>query len=149
MSPANRLLSSPGLAPRDGAARNNPRVLIVDDNLLNIELAAFVLTAAEFEVESTTDADEMNELVALFKPELILMDIQMPGTDGLELTRRLKADPATQHIVVVAFTAYAMKGDEKKMRTAGCDGYIGKPIDVATFADKLRSYIAAPAGKVN
>ena len=69
----------------------------------------------------------------------------MPGIDGLTLTRRLKADPATRHIVVVAFTAYAMKGDEAKMRAAGCDGYIAKPIDVATFAQKVCSHLAAEA----
>ena len=64
----------------------------------------------------------------------------MPGMDGLELTRRLKADPATRHIAIVAFTAYAMKGDEARMRAAGCDGYLSKPIDMGTFAARVRSY---------
>ena len=71
------------------------------------------------------------------------MDIQMPGMDGIELTRRLKADPQRQHIVIVAFTAYAMQGDEAKMRAAGCDGYLSKPIDVHTIAASLRSLLRA------
>ena len=69
------------------------------------------------------------------------MDIQMPGMDGIELTQRLKADPRLQHIIVVAFTAYAMRGDEAKMRVAGCDGYLSKPINVSTFADSVRSML--------
>ena len=67
----------------------------------------------------------------------------MPGVDGLVLTRQLKADPATRHIVIVAFTAYAMKGDEARMIAAGCDGYISKPIDVATFAQQVRAFLPA------
>ncbi len=118
-----------------------PRVLIVDDNPLNIDLARFVLDEAWFAVESAADAGAAAAKIDTFRPDLILMDIQMSGVDGLELTRRLKADPATRHIVVVAFTAYAMNGDEDRMRTAGCDGYIAKPIDVASFAAKVRSYI--------
>ena len=67
------------------------------------------------------------------------MDIQLPGVDGLELTRRIKAEPSTRHIVVVAFTAFAMRGDEAKMRAAGCDGYVSKPIDVNRFAAQVRA----------
>ena len=72
------------------------------------------------------------------------MDIQMPGMDGLELTQLLKADPATQHIVIVAFTAFAMRGDEEKMRAAGCDGYLSKPIDVKKFGAQIRACLAGP-----
>ncbi len=115
------------------------RVLIIDDNDLNIQLATFVLGHAEFAVGSAADARQGLLRIAEFRPDLILMDIQMPDMDGLTLTRRLKADPTTRHIVVVAFTAYAMKGDEAKMRSAGCDGYIAKPIDIGTFAQKVRS----------
>jgi CheY-like chemotaxis protein len=71
------------------------------------------------------------------------MDVQLPGQDGLALTHRLKADPATRGIAVIAFTAYAMKGDEAKMLAAGCDGYLSKPIDVATFAANVRRYVGA------
>jgi two-component system, cell cycle response regulator DivK len=123
-----------------------PRVLIADDNPLNVELVSYVLAADGFEVATAADATETLAQVAAFAPDLILMDIQMPGTDGLELTRRLKASPATKHIVIAAFTAYAMKGDEAKMRAAGCDGYIAKPIDVATVAATVRSYLAPRGG---
>ena len=119
------------------------RVLIVDDNAMNIELASFVLRAGGFTVVSATDADDVALLATAFRPDVILMDIQMPGIDGLLLTQRLKADPATRHIVIVAFTAYAMKGDAARLRAAGCDGYIAKPIDVATFAATVRSRLAS------
>ena len=119
------------------------RVLIIDDNDLNVQLASFVLSHAGFAVESAADATQGLLQIPLFRPDLILMDIQMPDMDGLTLTQRLKADPATRHIVVVAFTAYAMKGDEAKMRSAGCDGYIAKPIDVGTFAARVGSHLAA------
>lgn len=124
---------------------NMPRVLVVDDYPLSIELVRFVLESEGFAVESAADAAEAMILVGAFRPDLILMDIQMPGMDGLELTHRLKADPATRHIVVVAFTAYAMKGDEARMRAAGCDGYVAKPIEVASFAQQVRAFIAPPS----
>lgn len=119
------------------------RVLIVDDNVLNLELAAFVLEADGFIVETARDAATALQCIPAFKPGVMLMDIQMPDVDGLSLTRQLKADPATAGIVVLAFTAYAMKGDEAKMLAAGCDGYIAKPIDVATFAEVVRRGIDA------
>ena len=74
---------------------------------------------------------------------LVLMDIQLPGMDGLALTHRIKADPALRHIVVVAFTAYAMRGDELRFLAAGCDGYLAKPIDVMSFAARVRGYLPA------
>jgi two-component system, cell cycle response regulator DivK len=116
------------------------RVLVVDDNEATLELTRFVLEAAGFLVESTTDSVNAILLISTLRPDLILMDIQMPGLDGLELTRRVKADHSLRHIVVVAFTAFAMKGDEAKMRAAGCDGYIAKPFDVASFAQTVRSH---------
>jgi two-component system, cell cycle response regulator DivK len=122
-----------------------PRVMVVDDNALNIELVSFVLEADGFEVASALDARQALAQLPTFAPALVLMDIQMPGMDGLELTRRLKADAATKHIVVVAFTAYAMKGDEVKLRAAGCDGYISKPIDVSRFAAQVRQHLANTA----
>jgi CheY-like chemotaxis protein len=101
-----------------------PRVLIVDDNHMNVAIAQVVLLAEKFEVETASDGLEAIRMVASFGPDLILMDIQMPGKDGLEVTRTLKADRATQHIRIVAFTAFAMRGDEARMRAAGCDGYL-------------------------
>lgn len=118
-----------------------PRALIVDDNALNVTLAQVILSADGFEIESAADAQEAAEKIKTFGPALILMDIQLPGVDGLELTRRIKAQPSTQHIVIVAFTAFAMRGDEAKMRAAGCDGYISKPIDVNRFAAQIRSLL--------
>lgn len=120
---------------------NSPRVLIVDDNVLNLELARAVLQAAGLAVDGAADANQAVDQITAFEPDLILMDIQMPGMDGLELMRRLKASPQTQGIVVVAFTAYAMNGDQAKMIEAGCDGYIAKPIDVATFPVTVLSFL--------
>lgn len=122
-----------------------PRVLIVDDNAMNTAIAQVVLDADDFVVECASDATEALQKVALFRPNLILMDIQMPGMDGLELTQLLKANPATQGIIVVAFTAFAMRGDEAKMRSAGCDGYLSKPIDVKKFAQQVRALMCKPA----
>jgi two-component system, cell cycle response regulator DivK len=119
------------------------RILIVDDNAMNIVIAEVVLQAEDFEVESATDGVEAMRKVASFQPDLVLMDIQMPGRDGLEVTRELKADPATRHICIVAFTAFAMRGDEAKMRAAGCDGYLSKPIDVKKFGAQVRSHLLA------
>jgi len=125
-----------------------PRVMIVDDNAMNVAIARVVLEADGFIVETAADAIEAQERVRSFGPDLILMDVQMPGMDGLALTRLLKADPAARHIVVVAFTAFAMQGDEAKMRAAGCDGYLSKPIDVKRFGAQVRACLEAarPAG---
>jgi two-component system, cell cycle response regulator DivK len=124
-----------------------PHVLIVDDNTMNVELVSFVLESAGMHVETASSASLALGCISASVPDLILMDIQMPGMDGLALTRLLKADPATRSIVIVAFTAYAMKGDEAKMRNAGCDGYLSKPIDVARFAATVRALLAAgPTG---
>lgn len=119
------------------------RVLVVDDHALNLELAAFVLGAEGIEVDTAGDAAAALASIVRQRPDLVLMDMQMPEVDGLALTRRLKTDPATAGIVVVAFTAHAMKGDEQRMREAGCDGYIAKPIDVADFAQRVRALAAA------
>jgi two-component system, cell cycle response regulator DivK len=123
-----------------------PRILVVDDNPLNIIIAEVVLLAEQFTVETAADGSEALLKVASFHPDLILMDIQMPGQDGLEVTRILKADPATRHIRIVAFTAFAMRGDEAKMRAAGCDGYLSKPIDVRTFGTQVQACLVAPEG---
>lgn len=121
------------------------RVLIVDDNELNLELASCLLSHAGFAVATAADGDSALAQVAAFRPDLVLMDIQLPVIDGLEVTRRLRADPATRSLVIVAFTAYAMKGDEARMRAGGCDGYLAKPIEAAVFAAQVRSYLPAAA----
>ena len=102
------------------------RALVVDDQPINLKLATFVLQSQGFVVAGAGSADEAIAVTATFKPEVILMDIQMPEVDGLEAVRRLRADPDTRGLVIVALTAYAVKGDEQVMRAAGCDGYLAK-----------------------
>jgi CheY-like chemotaxis protein len=113
---------------------SNPAIiLVVDDNATNLKLACYVLETEGHTVLQARDAQEALEVIRHSPPDLILMDIQMPGMDGLTLTRRLKAEPASRHIPIVALTSFAMKGDEAKARGAGCDGYITKPIDTAAL----------------
>src|SRR6185295_17597020 len=116
-------------------------ILIVDDNHVNLKLARVLLDREGFDVRIAGDAEEALEVMKTFRPELILMDIQLPGMDGLSLTRQLKADPATQDIVVVALTAYAMKGDAEKAHASGCAGYISKPLDTRTFAGVIAGHL--------
>jgi len=120
-----------------------PRVLVVDDSELNIEIARHLLTKAGMAVAIALDAREALTQVSAFAPDLVLMDIQLPELDGLALTQQLRSQPATRTLVIVAFTAYAMKGDREKFLAGGCDGYIGKPIDVETFADEVRALLPA------
>lgn len=121
------------------------RILVVDDNPVNLKLASEVLAAAGFEIDRAVDAESAIEVIARAAPALILMDINLPGMDGLTLTSRLKADPATRAIRIVALTALAMKGDDKKAFAAGCDGYIAKPIDTRRLADQVAEVLAHPA----
>ena len=106
-----------------------PTVLIVEDNPTNMKLSTFVLESADYTVITATDAEIGLTLARESHPDLILMDIQLPGMDGLEATALLKRDDATRAIPVVALTALAMKGDEERILAAGCDGYIAKPLD--------------------
>jgi two-component system, cell cycle response regulator DivK len=118
-------------------------VLIVDDNAANLKLARVLLQGEGYEVRTAGDAEEALRLLSTYRPRVILMDIQLPGMDGLELTRRLKSDVATKGIVILALTAYAMKGDEEKARAAGCDGYIAKPIDVDSLPAVIAAHLAS------
>ena len=117
-------------------------VLIVDDNPQNLKLAKVILAAEGYEVKTAIDAEEALRILESFTPRLILMDLQLPRMDGLELTRRLKADPARREIIIIALTAYAMKGDDEKAFAAGCDGYISKPIDIDTLPRVVAEYLA-------
>ncbi len=110
-----------------------PLVLVVEDNPVNLRLARTILEKSGYAVESAGDAEQGLARARELKPALVLMDVQLPGKDGLAATRELKADPATRHIPVVAITAFAMQGDEERMRAAGCDGYIAKPIRYKEF----------------
>src|ERR1044072_9390564 len=109
------------------------KVLVVDDNPANLTLACDVLEWDGYQVAKAADAEAALARIEQSPPDVILMDIELPGMDGLTLTRKLKADPKTAHIRVIALTAYAMKGDEQKARAAGCDGYLTKPINTRTF----------------
>ena len=117
-------------------------ILIVDDNPVNLKLARVLLTSEGYNVRTATDAEEALDVLHSFHPRLILMDIQLPGMDGLELTKRLKANPETRDIIILALTAYAMKGDDKKTLDAGCDGYISKPVDTRTLPGTIAEHLA-------
>jgi CheY-like chemotaxis protein len=118
------------------------RILIVDDNATNLKLVAYLMKANGYTVDTALDAESAIVAIRNHRPDVILMDIQLPGIDGLELTRRLKADPATRDIVIVAVTAYAMKGDQAKAQAAGCDDYITKPIDTRALPETIARHLA-------
>lgn len=108
-------------------------ILVVDDHPLNQALLQHLLEAHGYQVKTASDADETLASIAEQRPDLILMDLQLPGMDGFELTRQLKQRPDLARVRIVAVTSYAMSGDEQRALDAGCDGYASKPIDTATF----------------
>ncbi len=118
------------------------KVLVVEDNQANMTLAIFLLQSAGHTVLSATDAEAGLTLARDEQPNLILMDIQLPGMDGLEATALLKRDDATRAIPVIALTALAMKGDEERIRASGCDGYVAKPIRYKEFLATVATQLA-------
>jgi len=120
------------------------RILIVDDQPQNLKLARVVLEQAGYLVATAEDAEQAMRQLQASKPRLILMDLQLPGLDGLALTRRLKADPAYRDMVIVALTAYAMKGDDTKAFAAGCDGYLTKPVDIDNLVAVVARHLEPP-----
>ena len=126
-------------------------VLIVDDNPMNLKLERTLLELENYKVLTAKSAEDAIETLKSFQPHLIVMDLQMPGMDGVELTRKLKSDPKTQKIKVLLLTSYAQMGDEKRAVEAGCDGYVYKPIDTKTFpgivADCLHKDTNGPSGR--
>ena len=116
-------------------------ILIVEDNPANQLLVSAVLEREGYRLELAGSAVEARQVLARGLPDLILMDIQLPGMDGLTFTRELKADPASTGVPVVALTALAMSGDRERALAAGCTGYISKPINTRTFADEVRAYL--------
>ena len=118
-------------------------ILVVDDNPQNLKLVRVLLSGEGYDVVTATDAEEALRAIEASEPSLILMDVQLPGMDGLALTRKLKSDPKRKHIIVIVLTAYAMKGDEQRVVAAGADGYVAKPIDgdalTALVAQKLKA----------
>jgi len=117
-------------------------VLLVEDNAANMKLATFLLQSVGHTVLSTTDAEAGLTLARDEQPDLILMDIQLPGMDGLEAIALLKGDDATRAIPVIALTALAMKGDEERIRAAGCDAYIAKPMHYQGFLATVAAQLA-------
>ncbi len=119
------------------------KILLVEDNPVNRRLAEFLLRSQGYQVRAATNAQEAFDTIKAERPDLILMDVQLPGMDGLEATRKLKAEPTTRDIPVVAVTSYAMKGDREKALAAGCSGYITKPIDKDTFVQEVATVLAS------
>jgi two-component system, cell cycle response regulator DivK len=117
------------------------KILLVEDNPVNRRLAEFLLRSQGYQVREASTAQEAFEILKSDRPDLILMDIQLPGMDGLEATRTLKDQPATAEIPVIAVTSYAMKGDREKALAAGCAGYVTKPIDKTTLIQEVATHL--------
>jgi CheY-like chemotaxis protein len=117
------------------------KVLIVEDNPVNLRLAQFLLEKRGFTVRQAGNGEECLKELASDLPDIVLMDIQLPGEDGLALTRRIRQDPRMAGLVIVALTAHAMAGDREKILGAGCDGYIAKPVDPQSLAAEVGRYL--------
>jgi len=130
-----------GTEPPQAAAK---RILVVEDNELNMKLLNDVLEAHGYGVLSTGEGAVAVEWARQYKPDLILMDLQLPDMSGLEVTRQLKANAETRNIPIVAVTAFAMAGDEKKALDHGCDAYVAKPIVLREFLDLIAEFVGAP-----
>ncbi len=122
-----------------------PRILVIEDNPANMKLACVLLSKAGHEVLSATDAETGLTLARSAQPALILMDIQLPGMDGLAATALLKKDPVTASIPVIALTALAMKADQEKSQVAGCEAYIAKPLRYQELYDTINALLGATA----
>lgn len=120
-----------------------PLILLVEDNEVNQLLTSSVLEREGFDVDIAATSQQALEVLQSRTPDLILMDIQLPGLDGLSFTRELKADPATAPIPIVALTAHAMNGDREQSLDAGCVGYISKPIDTRSFGRQVREFLTS------
>ena len=121
--------------------QQRPRILVVEDNPINIQVVESFVERAGYEVLIAEDGATALAMVQSAAPDLILMDLQLPGIDGFEVTRRLKADPATRTIPIIAVTAYAMVGDEARARAAGCDDYITKPINRLVLLEVIARHL--------
>jgi len=122
-------------------------IMVVEDNPLNMKLVRSLLKLNGYEVIEAEDAELAIQLASVYQPDLILMDIQLPGMDGLEATRIIKSQEESKNIPVVALTSYAMPGDEEKAREAQCTGYITKPIDTRNFIDTIKKFLNPQAGE--
>ncbi|HLB05446.1 MAG TPA: response regulator [Thermodesulfobacteriota bacterium] len=120
----------------------NERILIVEDNEINMKLIKAILGKRGYLLVEAKDGEEALQAVVREKPDLILMDIQIPKVDGLEVTRRIRGMEEISQTVIIALTAHAMEGDKEKILDAGCDGYIAKPIDTRTFPLEVEAILA-------
>ena len=120
-------------------ARNS--ILVIDDVSENVKLIRIALTREGYDIRTAYDAEQALAILQSFKPDLILLDIQLPGMSGVELSRQLKSDPSTQDIKIIAFSAYATKRDEEEMLAAECDGYISKPVDTNTLVEAIEKFL--------
>jgi two-component system cell cycle response regulator DivK len=116
-------------------------VLVVEDNELNLELVEYLLEEAGFEIRRAMDADQARSELEQGAPDVILMDMQLPGTDGLTLVAEIRRNEAMSKVPIIALTAHAMRGDRERFLQGGCDGYIAKPIDVGKFVDQVREIL--------
>jgi CheY-like chemotaxis protein len=121
-------------------------ILVVDDNPINLKLVADVLGFEGHCIVTAKDAKQAQAIVKDSRPDLILMDVGLPDMDGLALTRKLKADKETRHIIIVALTAFVMKGDKERAIAAGCEGYIAKPVDTRKLAGQVTEFLFHGAG---
>jgi len=117
------------------------RILVIEDQEDNRQIVRDLMTASGYELIEATTGEEGLEAAARERPDLILMDIQLPGIDGYEVTRRIKADPKLRQIPIIAVTSYALSGDDKKAFAAGCDGYVTKPFSPRVLLAKIREYL--------
>jgi two-component system, cell cycle response regulator DivK len=117
------------------------RILVVEDQEDNRQIIRDMLTATDYELTEAANGEEALAAVARERPDLILMDIQLPGIDGYEATRRIKADPSLNSIPIIAVTSYALSGEEQKARAAGCDDYVAKPYSPRLFLAKIRELL--------
>ncbi len=134
-------LAAPADAPRRWGGGMAKTVLIVEDNELNMKLFRDLLEAHGYHVVGTRNGVEALDLARTHRPDLILMDIQLPEVSGLDVTRWIKADAELRAIPVVAVTAFAMKGDEERIREGGCEAYLSKPISVGKFIETVRRFV--------
>ncbi len=118
-------------------------ILVVDDTLVNLKLLMAILNASGYRVHTATSADEALVILKNERLRLVLMDIQLPGVDGLTFTESLRRDPAFEDLIIIAVTSFAMKGDREKALAAGCDDYLSKPIDTRALPGFIADHLAA------
>ncbi len=135
------MIWTPEKETRKEAEMDTKTILVIEDNEINLKLVRSLLHIGNFKVLEAVDAETGIKIARKEQPDLILMDIQLPGMDGLEATSTLKKDPITGHIPIIAITSYAMDGDKKKAKEVGCDWYISKPINTRTFLDEIKKFL--------